>query len=165
MWMAEQWLLGEPPWTRMPEKLYLELMGILQILPRGALREPRFEDILLQPEEGPVLYRDDLHHDEDVEAGQAELCNDYLQVRLCIMFMLVESDTSFPRLNLASLARARIMHYAMQRAVVVDKKDELPDSFLSMEEYTILCRPMQLQNMATNIWSWATLWALSLIHI
>jgi len=175
MWMAEQWLLGEPPVTGMPEKLYSELMEILQIFPRGALREPRFEDILLQPEEGPVLYRDDLHHDEDVEAGQAELCNNYLQVRLCIVSVLVESDTSFPRLNLANLARARIMHFAMQRAVVVDKKDELHDSFLSMEEYTFLCRPMQ--NFGTGIIfetvctfrptssmsdTWATPWARSL---
>ena len=32
----------------------------------------------------------------------------YLQVRICVVFKLVGSDTSFPRLNLASLAGTRI---------------------------------------------------------
>ena len=51
-----------------------------------------------------VLHRGDFHHDEDVVAGNAELYNNYLQVRICIVFKLVGSDSSFPRLNPASLA-------------------------------------------------------------
>ena len=42
------------------------------------VRQPGHGVSLLQPEEEPVLHIDDLHHDEDVEAGHAELCKNYL---------------------------------------------------------------------------------------